>query len=188
MMRAGQCLPSNTGIAPLRSQHSPVPSAAWQDRVRPLLSHLSRAVCLALTTAGLVAGPPGISFAASLPASELTDWDISAWSVTSVAACAVVLTKAGYLGNAETDKAADLNRLAQGMALDALSKATDPEVNRVAWETPVVNLRNDAYAMMQLECADLFKTAAAGGLIPRSVLTEARAKAAAYMAANGLSP
>ena len=129
-----------------------------------------------------------MSFAASLPASELTDWDISAWSVTSAAACAMVLTKAGYLGSAETNSAADLDHLAQGMALDALSKAADPEVNRVAWETPVVNLRNDAYAMMQLDCADLFKTATAGGLIPRSVLTEARTKAAAYMAANGMSP
>ena len=153
-----------------------------------MLKRLSRVVCVALTVAALAAGPSGASFAADLPAQELTDWDISAWSPESAAACAVVLTKAGYLGSAEPDSAADQDRLSQGLALDALSKAADPELNRVAWATPVVNLRNDAYAMMQLECADMFKRAAAQGLIPRSMLTAARAKAAAYLTENGLSP
>lgn len=188
MMRARLRLSTNTDMAPLSAQDTPVRPAARYGSVKLVLKRLSRVVCVVLTAAALAAGPSGASFAADLPAQELTDWDISAWSVTSAAACAVVLTKAGYLGSAETDNAADLDRLTQGLALDALSKVDDPEVNQAAWATPVVNLRNDAYKMMQLECADLFKAAQARGLIPRIVLTAARAKAAAYMAANGLSP
>ena len=178
----------NSGVVPRPAQAPPVQRAARHTADRPVLKGLSRVVCVALTVAALVAGSSGASFAADLPAQELTDWDISTWSDESVAACAVVLTKAGYLGSEAPDGAADLGRLTQGLALDALSKAADPELNRVAWATPVVNLRNDAHAMMQLDCADLFKGAAAQGLIPKGVLTAAHAKAAAYMTANGLSP
>jgi len=142
----------------------------------------------ALFAAALAAVPWGAAWAASLPASELTDWDVSSWSISSAAACGVLLTKAGYIGAEDPDGASDREILSRGLALDALSKAADPELNRAAWETPVVNLRNDAHAMMQLECSDLFKTAVARGLIPRAVLLSARAKAAAYQAANGLSP
>lgn len=142
----------------------------------------------ALFAAALSAIPWGAACAASLPASELTDWDISGWSTAGAAACGVVLTKAGYIGAEDPGSAADTDVLSQGMALDALSKAADPALNRAAWETPVVNLRNDAHAMMQLECGDLFRTAVARGLIPRAVLSAARAKAAAYLTANGLSP
>ena len=188
MMLAGLLLSTDTDMAPLFAQDTPVQPAARYGSVRIVVNRLSRVASVALMAAALAEGPSGASFAADLPAQELTDWDISAWSVTSAAACAVVLTKAGYLGSEVTDSTADLDRLAQGLALDALSKSDDPAVNQAAWATPVVNLRNDAYTMMQLECADLFKAAQARGLIPHSVLTAARAKATAYMAANGLSP
>lgn len=141
-----------------------------------------------LFAAALAAVPWGGVWAASLPASELPDWDIRGWSVAGAAACGVLLTKAGYIGAEDPDGAADRDMLSQGLALDALSKAADPALNRAAWGTPVINLRNDAHAMMQLECGDLFRTAVARGLIPRAVLSAARAKAAAYQAANGLSP
>ena len=154
----------------------------------PVMIRHSRSILRALTAAAMAAGLSGASLANSLPASELTDWDVTVWSAKSAAACGVVLTKAGYLGSETPDSAADLDRLSQGLALDALSKAKDPDLNRAAWETPIVNLRNDAYAMMQLECADLFKSAAAQGLIPLGTLTTARDRAAAYQTANGLSP
>ena len=153
-----------------------------------VLSGFPRAVRVARCLAALAALSGGAAGAASLPASELTDWDITGWSVAGAAACGVVLTKAGYLGGEDPSGASDRESLTQGLALDALSKAADPEINRAAWETPVINLRNDAHLMMQLECADLFRIAAARGLIPRKVMTAARAKAAAYLAANGLSP
>ncbi len=153
-----------------------------------VLSRFHRAARVALSCAALAALSGEAAGAVSLPASELTDWDITGWSVAGAAACGVVLTKAGYLGDPEPSSAPQKDRLSQGLALDALSKAADPEMNRAAWETPIINLRNDAHLMMQLECGDLFKVAVARGLIPRTVLTAARAEAAAYLAANGLSP
>lgn len=153
-----------------------------------VLSRFPRADRLALSFVALAALSGGAAGAASLPASELTDWDVTGWSVAGAAACGVVLTKAGYLGGHDPSGASDRDRLAQGLALDALSKAADPEMNRAAWETPVINLRNDAHLMMQLECGDLFRIATARGLIPRKMMMAARAKAAAYLTANGLSP
>jgi len=152
------------------------------SRIIPRAARVALYAAVLATVSGWAAG------AASLPASELTDWDITGWSVAGAAACGVVLTKAGYLGDPGPSSAPQRDSLSQGLALDALSKAADPAMNRAAWETPIINLRNDAHLMMQLECGDLFRIAVARGLIPRTVLTAARAKADAYLAANSPSP
>lgn len=144
-------------------------------------------VCAALTGALLA----GLSCAAPRPAaateSQLSDWNVTGWSAQSRAACGVALTKAGYLGSEMPQPEADFDMLARGLALDALSRSAEPQLNRDAWDSPVMNLRNDAFMMMVLECGDLFVAALAQGRIPNGVIQAARSEARAYQAANGLT-
>ena len=99
----------------------------------------------------------------------LIDWDISRWNPESQAACGAFLTKFGYTVVTEQKTDTVHRILYHGLALDGLSKRTDPETNDLAWDADVDRGPGQAGALLRA-CLKLSGDAMKRGIIPQDVL------------------